>query len=205
MSIKLIKAREAFDKGLKRYYTGVPCKFGHVVERMVSNGSCVSCLKDRRDKLRRKNYENVKEWRKRNPEKRAAQSKRRYSKHKDKINVYRKEWRSRNIDHVRQLDKENRKRMRALNPEKEKARLKRFSEKMEKKRILEAGREKPELCEICFTNEFKVVFDHCHNSGKFRGWICDRCNRVLGIVKDSPALLKKLALYLEKHNVKTEC
>ena len=93
--------------------------------------------------------------------------------------------------------------LQSLNPEKEKARLARHAERQAIKRIAEAGREKPELCEICFTNEFKIVFDHCHNSGKFRGWICDRCNRVLGIVKDSPELLRELALYLEQHDVKT--
>lgn len=62
--MKPITAREAFDKGLKRYYTGLPCKFGHTDERMISNGSCVSCLKDRRDRTRERNYEKVKEWRK---------------------------------------------------------------------------------------------------------------------------------------------
>ena len=93
--------------------------------------------------------------------------------------------------------------MRAMNPEAEKARLKRFTERQEIKRIQEAGREKPEFCEICKENEYRIVFDHCHSSGSFRGWICDRCNRVLGIVKDSPELLKELALYLEKTNVKT--
>lgn len=196
----IITAREAFDKGLKRYYTGMPCKYGHIDERMISNGSCVSCLKVRRDKTRASNYERVKEWRKNNPELRAAQCRRYQEKNKDKLSIYQKEYKKKNIEHIRKLDRENKRRLRALNPEKEKARLKRFSEKLEQKRIAEAGREKPELCEICFTNEFKIVFDHCHNSGKFRGWICDRCNRVLGIVKDSPKLLKDLALYLEKSN-----
>ena len=202
MGMELISAREAFDKGLKRYFTGVPCKFGHIVERMICNGVCVECLRIRRHKTREKNYEVVKQWRKDNPEKWAEQCKRYQSKHKDKLDVYRKEWREKNIEHVRKRDREQRKRLRTLNPEAEKARLKRFSERQEQKRIQEAGRNKPELCEICSTNEFKIVFDHCHNSGKFRGWICDRCNRVLGIVKDSPQLLKELALYLEQHNVK---
>jgi Recombination endonuclease VII len=195
-----ITAREAFDKGLKRYYTGLSCKFGHTAERMISNGSCVACLKDRRDRTREKNYEKVKEWRKKNPELRAAQCKRYQEKHKDKLNLYQKEYKKKNIEHVRKLDRENHKRMRVLNPEKEKERIRRFSQRLEQKRIIEAGREKPELCEICFTNEYRIVFDHCHNSGKFRGWICDRCNRVLGIVKDSPKLLNDLAIYLENNN-----
>jgi hypothetical protein len=65
-----------------------------------------------------------------------------------------------------------------------------------------AGREKPEFCEICNENKFRIVFDHCHELGHFRGWICDRCNRVLGIVKDSVELLGKLSTYLEVNNDK---
>ena len=36
---------EARDQGLKRYFTGVPCKYGHVTERFVSNHSCIKCLR----------------------------------------------------------------------------------------------------------------------------------------------------------------
>ena len=34
---------EARRQGLKRYFTGKPCKHGHVCERIVSDGSCVEC------------------------------------------------------------------------------------------------------------------------------------------------------------------
>jgi hypothetical protein len=33
--------------GLKRYFTGVPCKAGHIAERQISNGTCVECIKIR--------------------------------------------------------------------------------------------------------------------------------------------------------------
>jgi len=42
-----------------------------------------------------------------------------------------------------------------------------------------------------------TVFDHCHDKGHFRGWICDRCNKTLGLVYDDIDLLKKLISYLE--------
>ena len=35
---------EAQAAGLVRYYTGQPCKRGHLAERFVSNGGCVLCL-----------------------------------------------------------------------------------------------------------------------------------------------------------------
>lgn len=34
----------AQSKGLKRYYTGEPCKKGHIAERFVSSGGCVLCV-----------------------------------------------------------------------------------------------------------------------------------------------------------------
>ena len=74
-----------------------------------------------------------------------------------------------------------------------KAHWKRQIEKMEKI----AGRKRPDNCEICNEGD-TIVFDHCHTTGKFRGWICKRCNVTLGKVQDDPALLEKMALYLRE-------
>lgn len=64
------------------------------------------------------------------------------------------------------------------------------------KRIALAGRPKPLNCEVC-GGTCRIAFDHCHITGHFRGWLCERCNRLLGKVKDEAALLRKLADYLE--------
>jgi len=53
-----------------------------------------------------------------------------------------------------------------------------------------------EHCELCHAPG-KICCDHNHASGKFRGWLCNRCNRVLGLLKDDPALLRRAADYLE--------
>ena len=76
-----------------------------------------------------------------------------------------------------------------------------------------AGRPRPSICEICrernrqrknHSEEFRLLhFDHCHKTGKFRGWICNRCNNVLGWVNDDTALLKKMVKYLERANGRT--
>lgn len=52
-------------------------------------------------------------------------------------------------------------------------------------------------CEIC-GSEIKLCVDHCHQSGKVRGTLCDDCNKALGTFKDNPKLLKSAASYLEK-------
>lgn len=43
----LIKRKEAFERGLKRFYTGKPCAKGHDAERFVTTGGCVKCNAER--------------------------------------------------------------------------------------------------------------------------------------------------------------
>lgn len=44
---KIISGSEARRLGLKRYFTGKPCKKGHVAERYADKGMCVECEKER--------------------------------------------------------------------------------------------------------------------------------------------------------------
>ena len=62
-----------------------------------------------------------------------------------------------------------------------------------------AERKKPEKCEIC-SSMGVICWDHDHRTEKFRGWICKRCNSILGFSKDNPELLVLLADYIRKHN-----
>lgn len=73
-------------KGLRTYYTGIPCQYGHICNRVVKNASCVQCNRDRGKIYRLKNLEAIREkhrlyqseYQKLNPEvKRKAQSLRR--------------------------------------------------------------------------------------------------------------------------------
>lgn len=62
-----------------------------------------------------------------------------------------------------------------------------------------ANRSRPILCDICNSGG-KICFDHCHKTGKFRGWLCIPCNTALGMAKDNPILLEKLIYYLKSHS-----
>lgn len=59
-----------------------------------------------------------------------------------------------------------------------------------------ADRKKTDYCECC-GEKGRICFDHNHITGKFRGWVCARCNLTLGQVKDSINILNALIKYLE--------
>lgn len=43
----IITRAEAKARGLKRYFTGEPCKHGHIAERYVADGRCMVCSAER--------------------------------------------------------------------------------------------------------------------------------------------------------------
>lgn len=146
-------------------------------------------------------YQKTKEWRSRpeNKGKRAEEARRWREKHPDTYQEIRSRYREANLEKIRARDMEAKREYRLTPEYKEAQRLRqlRFRAKREAEQIAIAGRPKPENCEICLGNEYRIVWDHCHSHGHFRGWICDRCNRVLGLVKDNQELLRGMATYLE--------
>jgi len=45
LDMKIVSRKEAKAKGLKRYFTGVPCYRGHIVERITGGRGCIDCHK----------------------------------------------------------------------------------------------------------------------------------------------------------------
>jgi hypothetical protein len=52
-------------------------------------------------------------------------------------------------------------------------------------------------CDIC-RSEGTTVLDHCHVTGKFRGWLCRDCNLGLGKLGDDIAGVRRAIAYLER-------
>jgi len=95
--MQIITRPEAKEKGLSHYYTGKPCKHGHVSNRRTDNGNCLVCARERCSAADYKNYKAG--WYRDNKQQVMAARKKRYSKNKrailEKQNAYyhrNKEW-----------------------------------------------------------------------------------------------------------------
>lgn len=52
-------------------------------------------------------------------------------------------------------------------------------------------------CAICQSiPEKSLVVDHDHETGEFRGLLCDACNRGLGFFRDNSRALQRAAQYV---------
>ena len=72
--MKIVSRQEALKRGLKKYFTGVPCKNGHISERVIT-GSCIQCRADwgKTKKAREYQKEYMEEYKHTKQYKKAAQ------------------------------------------------------------------------------------------------------------------------------------
>ena len=131
---------KAKAQGLTRYFTGKPCKYGHVSERNTKTGKCLECR-----------FPSASKWR---------------------------EYNARWVAKYPGRDKEVKYRHRYG------------------VELSEVG-DRPDTCQICGGTE-RISLDHCHVQDAFRGWLCIRCNTILGLAKDSSELLESLVEYLQR-------
>ena len=104
-----------------------------------------------------------------------------------------REWQKQ--DYIRHRDKRRaaRNEYYEANREAVRAKTNRYKEDAYVARI---GRTRPSVCEVCGGDDGGIVFDHCHDTGRARGWLCRMCNIVIGAANDDPERLRKLIEYL---------
>jgi hypothetical protein len=86
----VIVRRDAKAVGLDRYFTGEPCKNGHVAERTVKKSDCVECLRARKNR-----------WAAENQATASKKSRQWYEENRAKAAATRKAWRARNAEKYR--------------------------------------------------------------------------------------------------------
>jgi len=99
--MKTITRKEAKAQGMRRYFTGKPCKHGHVAERFVGDRKCLECEWGRKRQYCAENREYFRQysrrWREENRDKELERKRQ-----------YREENRERMIEYSRQHYAENR-------------------------------------------------------------------------------------------------
>lgn len=70
------------------------------------------------------------------------------------------------------------------------------TKKLAVKEVKDRNISKGTNCEVCSKKTDNLVLDHEHKTGKFRGFLCNECNIILGKVNDDPKRLLKLAEYI---------
>ena len=54
-----------------------------------------------------------------------------------------------------------------------------------------------DCCEVCGSKE-KLGYDHCHKTLEFRGVLCNKCNRSIGLLGDTLESIQKVVTYLSR-------
>jgi 5-methylcytosine-specific restriction endonuclease McrA len=93
----IISRKEARERGLKRFFTGVPCKHGHLSERYVSTKNCAECAAI--------HVKNSGTWFRDNQARRSSRAKELKVGREDEIRLQKKAWRDANRDQVRETDR----------------------------------------------------------------------------------------------------
>lgn len=127
-------------------------------------------------------YQQIKNWRKNNPEAFRAIKERYRIKNRSKINQASKQWRDRFPEKQRHSHLKTNYGIT----------IDSYDEMFEK----QAG-----SCAVCndAPTGKRLHVDHDHATGKIRALLCPRCNLALGCTGDDPGKLRALAEYLEKH------
>lgn len=184
--------------GLKYYFTGKPCKSGHVATRHVA-GSCVECSKaapkrrEYRARWREANQDKCKSynlrWQSANRDRMAQATLRHYHRNREEINQTRQKWRKENPGEAHIQDGRQR--------------LARYG--LDEAKLADMLASQNYRCAICETEEpgglhGVFVIDHDHGpSGATRGLLCNSCNLGLGHARESTRILKSMVAYLELH------
>lgn len=110
--------------------------------------------------------------------------------------AYHRAYRAKNADKMREYHREYKRKQRKQQPELS-------AHYSAKWRERDATRPRPFMCEIC-DKPGKVVWDHCHKTGLFRGWVCLKCNTALGLVDDCHDRMQRMMKYLDRFQAVAE-
>lgn len=157
------------------------------------------------EKSREYNRRKAQERRAANPEENRRKAAAWREKNREKRRAYDREYRAANQDRFKKKDREQY----AKHREKKLARSRVFfqnnaelmrARKRRSNGIPEPTRPRPQVCECCGAppSYRGLHADHCHVTNTFRGWLCGKCNRGIGLLGDGLDIVLKAAEYLKR-------
>jgi len=131
----------------------------------------------------------------------AAYARKKRAEDPERMRANEKAWREKNVEKVQEKNRRRSKRLGKMGRRDYQLQQLYGITHEDYERMLEEQKGK---CAICGTDKprrkgrlyFSV--DHCHDTGKVRGLLCDFCNNGIGRLNDDPALLRKAIEYLER-------
>lgn len=127
MAVKIITRAEAKEKGLPRFFTGIPCKRGHISERKTASNNCIECdkvlsrgnpkklayMREYLEKNRERENARCREWYQKNKEAVLNKMKALYEANKEEWHRRNKEWHLKNPERSQVIRKASKARRRS--------------------------------------------------------------------------------------------
>lgn len=187
---------EAHGKGIGFFFTGAPCDNGHISPRYAKGGKCVDCAGIRAAANRGTPYTSAGAVIRRKIMRATEQllPSPTYVPAKPCNHGHMLRWVGTN--NCVECDK-NVRTARKLKA-KETRLIKEYGMDFRQlEDMLNAQDHKCKICQADVATERQHHIDHCHTSGIVRGILCNRCNQAIGLMQDSPEILRSAANYLE--------
>lgn len=158
----------AKSKGQLLYFTGTPCKHGHLTDRRTATGKCVEC--ERLGQLTDKQKEYHRKLKKTEKYRSMA---RKYRSSIYGTVKYREQSRATHLKRTYNITPET------------------FQLMVQEQNGL------CKICAVQFDNNILPCVDHCHETGAIRGVLCKLCNQLLGFSRDNTTTLQRAIEYLK--------
>ena len=192
-------ALRARQLGVMHYFTGMPCKRGHISPRYASSGNCAQCIAEKRGQA----FINIK-----------GRSSKRDSTNQGLAikaveagaTTYESTTACPQGHITRYVGSNNCVECSRMQMEKraESSRWKRIERlySITKDQYMSMLFNQKEECAICSKKmqEKEVHVDHCHQTGRVRGLLCSRCNQAIGLLDEDLERINMAAEYIKGHS-----
>jgi len=192
--------QEAREDGIQYYFTGEECVHGHISPKYTKGGRCVDCAMFQSATQNNYKYGGARTKVRANIRRILALGslRKQYVPERPCKHGHMLRWTASN--NCVECDAISRDKHREAS--KEQRLIKEYGITFADRSLM--AKEQGYKCPICgeeFTDTRTMHVDHCHESGRVRGLLCALCNQAIGLLKDTPSIIRRAADYVELHAI----